>query len=80
MSKASAAAPKGRRLVLCFDGTNNQFSGNETDTIIVKIYEMLDRESPDQYHYYQRQSNLSSLIEGIGTHLKLFYFKAYVRM
>jgi len=64
MAEILDAAQPGRRLVLCFDGTNNQFSGNETDTNIVKIYEMLDRECPDQYHYYQRQSSfpLSSFL------------------
>ena len=45
---------KPRRLVLCFDGTDNEFKGDETDTNIVKIYELLNRESQTQYHYYQR--------------------------
>ena len=45
---------KHKCLVLCFDGTGNRFLGNESDTNIVKIYQMLDRTSPDQYHYYQR--------------------------
>jgi uncharacterized protein (DUF2235 family) len=43
-----------RRLVLCFDGTANKFTGDETDTNIVKIYQMLDRRTSDQFHYYQR--------------------------
>ena len=43
-----------RRLVLCFDGTSNQFQGNEADTNIVKIYQMLERHTPGQFHYYQR--------------------------
>jgi T6SS, Phospholipase effector Tle1-like, catalytic domain len=47
--------PKSKRLVLCFDGTSDKFSADETDSNIVKIYELLDRESPDQYHSYQRQ-------------------------
>ncbi|KAI9369076.1 hypothetical protein BJX61DRAFT_545942 [Aspergillus egyptiacus] len=47
-----------RRLVLCFDGTGNQYMGTEEDTNIVKIYEMLERHSSDQYTYYQ---------PGIGT-------------
>ncbi|KAI5306175.1 hypothetical protein KEM56_001985 [Ascosphaera pollenicola] len=50
-----------RRIVLCFDGTGNQFHGNESDTNIVKIYQMLERHSPGQYHYYQ---------PGIGTYVK----------
>jgi uncharacterized protein (DUF2235 family) len=53
-------APQRNRLVLCFDGTSNRFQANSADTNIVKIYEMLDRESNNQYHYYQRKS--SSLV------------------
>ena len=45
-----------RRLVLCFDGTGNKFSGKTSDTNIVKLYQMLDRRSPEQFHYYQRGS------------------------
>ena len=44
-----------RRLVLCFDGTGNKFLGNESDTNIVKIYELLKRDDPNQFHYYQRK-------------------------
>ncbi|KAE8349209.1 hypothetical protein BDV28DRAFT_163816 [Aspergillus coremiiformis] len=50
-----------RRLVLCFDGTGDQFQGNESDTNIMKIYQMLNRHSPSQFHYYQ---------PGIGTYVK----------
>ncbi|KAL0261285.1 hypothetical protein SLS55_004982 [Diplodia seriata] len=50
-----------RRLVLCFDGTGNQFLGNEADTNIVKIYQMLQRHTDGQFHYYQ---------PGIGTYIK----------
>ncbi|KAA8651229.1 hypothetical protein EYZ11_007815 [Aspergillus tanneri] len=55
-----APIPSGqpRRLVLCFDGTGNQYQGTEGDTNIVKIYEMLERHIPGQYAYYQ---------PGIGT-------------
>ncbi|KAJ5320468.1 hypothetical protein N7508_000751 [Penicillium antarcticum] len=56
---ASASGP--RRIVLCFDGTGNRFQGNESDTNIVKIYQMLERHSPGQFHYYQ---------PGIGTYVK----------
>lgn len=48
-----------RRLVLCFDGTGNKFLGNDSDTNVVKIYQMLDRKQPNQFHYYQRWSALS---------------------
>ena len=44
-----------KRLILCFDGTGNKFSADETDTNIVKIFELLDRTTSDQYHYYQRK-------------------------
>ncbi|KAL4782457.1 hypothetical protein BJX76DRAFT_349363 [Aspergillus varians] len=55
-----APTPSGqpRRLVLCFDGTGNQYMGTEEDTNIVKIYESLQRHIPGQYAYYQ---------PGIGT-------------
>lgn len=44
-----------KRLVLCFDGTGNKFQGDASDTNIVKIFQMLDRHDPDQFHYYQRK-------------------------
>lgn len=44
------------KLILCFDGTGNQYSGDTSDTNIVKLYQKFDRESPYQYHYYQRKS------------------------
>ena len=52
----SSTAAKGKRLVLCFDGTGNKFLGNASDTNVVKIYQLLDRNDPNQYHYYQRES------------------------
>lgn len=42
------------RLVLCFDGTGNKFSGTSSDTNIVKLYQMCDRTAKGQFHYYQR--------------------------
>ncbi|KAI5817743.1 hypothetical protein BZA77DRAFT_309341 [Pyronema omphalodes] len=47
------------KLVLCFDGTGNKFTGTSTDTNIVKLYQMCDRDAKGQYHYYQ---------PGIGTY------------
>lgn len=44
-----------RRLVLCFDGTGNEFSGTSSDTNIIKLYQMCDRSTKYQYHYYQRK-------------------------
>ncbi|KAL4730876.1 hypothetical protein ACLX1H_002918 [Fusarium chlamydosporum] len=47
------------KLILCFDGTGNTFSGTNADTNVVKILRKLDRNHPKQYHYYQT---------GIGTY------------
>ena len=44
-----------RKLILCFDGTGNKFHGDDSDSNILKIFRMLDREADDQYHYYQRE-------------------------
>jgi uncharacterized protein (DUF2235 family) len=41
----------GRSIVLCFDGTNNQYAA--TNTNVVKLYAMLDRTKNDQIAYYQ---------------------------
>ncbi|KAK0386007.1 hypothetical protein NLU13_5844 [Sarocladium strictum] len=49
-----------RKLILCFDGTGNKFHGDDSDSNILKIFRMLDREADDQYHYYQ---------PGIGTYV-----------
>ncbi|KAK0629537.1 hypothetical protein B0T17DRAFT_491225 [Bombardia bombarda] len=48
-----------RKLVLCFDGTGNMFSGTNADTNVVKLLAKLDRNDPNQFHYYQT---------GIGTY------------
>jgi uncharacterized protein (DUF2235 family) len=44
------------KLILCFDGTGNQFSGSSADTNVVKILNKLDRHHPKQYHYYQSKT------------------------
>lgn len=49
-----------KKLVLCFDGTGNTFSGSNADTNVVKILSKFDRNDPHQYHYYQSKF-LSSL-------------------
>lgn len=49
-----------KRFVLCFDGTGNKFSGGPSDSNILKIYRMLDRNDGAQFHYYQ---------PGIGTYV-----------
>lgn len=46
----------GRNIVICFDGTNNEYAA--TNTNVVKIYQMLDLDSGEQIAYYQ---------PGIGT-------------
>ena len=48
-----------KTFVLCFDGTGNKFSGGPSDSNILKIYRMLDRNDGEQFHYYQ---------PGIGTY------------
>lgn len=45
--------PEPKKLVLCFDGTGNEFSGSNADTNVVKLLSKLDRNHPDQFHYYQ---------------------------
>ncbi|KAI4251732.1 MAG: hypothetical protein LQ352_004682 [Teloschistes flavicans] len=47
------------KLILCFDGTGNQFKADPSDTNIVKLYQKFEREAPNQFHYYQ---------PGIGTY------------
>lgn len=46
-------AKEPNKLILCFDGTGNTFSGSNADTNVVKILNKLDRQHPRQYHYYQ---------------------------
>ncbi|KAF4976447.1 hypothetical protein FZEAL_6885 [Fusarium zealandicum] len=55
----SPDASEPKKLILCFDGTGNTFSGSNADTNVVKILSKLDRNDPNQYHYYQT---------GIGTY------------
>ncbi|KAL4979364.1 hypothetical protein BDW66DRAFT_128283 [Aspergillus desertorum] len=49
-----------KQFVLCFDGTGNKFAGDESDSNVLKIFRMLDRSQPHQFHYYQ---------PGIGTYV-----------
>lgn len=48
-----ATSRNSRQLVLCFDGTGNAFTGSNSDTNVVKLLSKLDRNDPDQFHYYQ---------------------------
>ena len=43
------------KLILCFDGTGNQYSGDTSDTNVVKLYQKFNRNTLNQYHYYQRK-------------------------
>ncbi|KXT03614.1 hypothetical protein AC578_10010 [Pseudocercospora eumusae] len=64
MAEGMRAATQERRrksLILCFDGTGNKFQGSQADSNIIKIYGLLDRNDPTQYHYYQ---------PGIGTYVE----------
>ncbi|EKM49551.1 uncharacterized protein PHACADRAFT_265089 [Phanerochaete carnosa HHB-10118-sp] len=57
-SVASVKPPKTRTLVLCFDGTSNQFDGDNTN--VVKLYSLLKKDNTDdQLCYYQ---------PGVGTY------------
>ena len=49
-----------RVFILSFDGTGNKFSGGTSDSNILKIYRMLDRNDGAQFPYYQ---------PGIGTYI-----------
>jgi uncharacterized protein (DUF2235 family) len=53
---ARLEAKVGRNIILCFDGTNNEYAAVNTN--VVKIYAMLDRTNINQFAYYQ---------PGIGT-------------
>lgn len=53
---------KVKKLVLCFDGTGNVFSGSTADTNVVKIYDKLDRDADEQYHYYQSECALFTVL------------------
>ncbi|KAL8897031.1 MAG: hypothetical protein Q9207_007420 [Kuettlingeria erythrocarpa] len=48
------------KLLCCFDGTGNEYSGDTSDTNVVKLYQKFDRNAPKQFHYYQ---------PGIGTYV-----------
>ncbi|KAH9060461.1 hypothetical protein EDB87DRAFT_1562060 [Lactarius vividus] len=58
---------KPRTLVLCFDGTANEFS--ERNTNVVKLYSILKKDSPkSQLCYYQEK--LTEMQAGIGTYFQ----------
>ena len=62
-----------KTFVLCFDGTGNKFSGTASDSNILKIFRMLDRNDPNNLHYYQ-VSNTACQRSAIAT---LPFFHVY---
>lgn len=52
-SSQPSGAEQHRKLILCFDGTGNAFTGSNADTNVVKLLNKLDRNDPNQFHYYQ---------------------------
>ncbi|KAF8338079.1 uncharacterized protein EI90DRAFT_3286815 [Cantharellus anzutake] len=56
--RAPLESAEGRVLVLCFDGTANEF--DDTNTNVAKLFSFLEKSSPKQLVYYQT---------GIGTYI-----------
>ena len=52
---ADMSTKQPKRLILCFDGTGDQYRADTSDTNVVKLYQKFDRQDPCQYHYYQRE-------------------------
>jgi uncharacterized protein (DUF2235 family) len=52
-----------RKLVLCFDGTGNQFRGDDADSNILKIFRMLDRTADDQCKLSDVQPRLNNELD-----------------
>ena len=50
--------------MLLFDGTGNKFSETDSDSNILKILRMLDRNDTRQVHYYQVSFSSMSYIQG----------------
>ncbi|KAI9146727.1 hypothetical protein HJFPF1_13545 [Paramyrothecium foliicola] len=69
-------AKEPNKLIVCFDGTGNTFSGSNADTNVVKILNKLDRQHPHQYHYYQSKdipfidtdARRLEAVAGVGTY------------
>ncbi|GKZ31670.1 hypothetical protein AbraIFM66950_000359 [Aspergillus brasiliensis] len=74
-----ARVPK--HFVLCFDGTGNKFSGDSSDSNVLKIFRMLDRSKSHQFHYYQPGIGTYVTSKSLSSHgriqkIKSAYFKA----
>ncbi|KAJ5496978.1 hypothetical protein N7463_008965 [Penicillium fimorum] len=70
-----------KEFVLCFDGTGYKFRGDESDSNVLKIYRMLDRNDKSQLHYYQPGigTNTRSVSQSNDAHanpIKRWYAKA----
>ncbi|KAF9508682.1 hypothetical protein BS47DRAFT_1415327 [Hydnum rufescens UP504] len=52
------ASENRRTLILCFDGTSNEFG--DTNTNVVKLFSFLEKDNPKQHVYYQ---------SGVGTYI-----------
>jgi uncharacterized protein (DUF2235 family) len=61
-----------RNIVLCLDGTSNQYAA--TNTNVVKLYAMLDRARPDQLSYYQPGIG-TSVPSGVWGRIKRWFVK-----
>lgn len=44
----------GKNIILCLDGTANSF-GAGPETNVLKLFRMLEKDSPNQLVYYQRE-------------------------
>jgi uncharacterized protein (DUF2235 family) len=60
----NAESTEPKKLILCFDGTGNTFSGSNADTNVVKILRKLDRNNKNQFHYYQSKMPAIELRSG----------------
>ncbi|MCJ1381863.1 hypothetical protein MMC17_004975 [Xylographa soralifera] len=71
-----------KTFVLCFDGTGNKFSGTASDSNILKIFRMLDRNDPSHLHYYQAflMRLLTFAKPGIGTYVDTKQMSAHTSL
>ncbi|KAI0250935.1 hypothetical protein BJV78DRAFT_1275572 [Lactifluus subvellereus] len=59
---------KPRTLVLCFDGTANEF--NHCNTNVVKLYSILKKDRPDLQLCYYQERKLNVTQAGVGTYFQ----------
>ncbi|ELU42251.1 hypothetical protein AG1IA_03720 [Rhizoctonia solani AG-1 IA] len=63
------STPK-RSLVLCFDGTSNQFSNRNTN--VVKIFELLKKDDPDRQMLWHGEVQCSSVLQSLNPGLQVY--------